>query len=113
MSPKGAPDIEFLYFEDCPSHGPALQRLREVLAREGLPAEPRVTRVETDEQAARLGFPGSPTIRVDGEDIDPEGAAANPVGLSCRVYRTSDGRFTPLPPEELIREALRRAAGGG
>jgi hypothetical protein len=102
-------EIEFLYFEDCPSHGPALERLRELLRREGLKADVRITRVETDEEARRLDFPGSPTIRVDGRDIDPEGAAASPVGLSCRVYRTPDGRFSPLPPEELIRKALRRA----
>ncbi|BCW99510.1 MAG: hypothetical protein KatS3mg024_2337 [Armatimonadota bacterium] len=103
--------IEFLYFEDCPSHAPALQRLRNLVEQENLRADLCIVRIETDEQAQSLRFPGSPTIRVDGQDIDPEGAAANPVGLSCRVYRTSDGRFTPLPPEDLMRQALRRAAG--
>lgn len=103
-------NIEFLYFEDCPSHAAALERLRDLLGQEDLQADLRIVRVDTDEQAQSLRFPGSPTIRVDGQDIDPVGAAANPVGLSCRVYRTSDGRFTPLPPEDLLREALRRAA---
>ncbi len=103
--------IEFLYSEDCPSHAPALERLRDLLEQEDLQADLRIVRVETDEQAQSLCFPGSPTIRVDGQDIDPEGTTANPVGLSCRVYRTSDGRFTPLPPEDLVLQALRRAAG--
>jgi hypothetical protein len=103
--------IEFLYSEDCPSHAPALERLRDLLEQENLQADLRIVRVESDEQAQNLRFPGSPTIRVEGHDIDPEGAATNPVGLSCRVYRTSDGRFTPLPPEDLVLQAIRRAAG--
>ncbi|HXF82536.1 MAG TPA: hypothetical protein VNN19_07280 [bacterium] len=104
--------IEFLYWEECPSHEQALARLREVLAEEGIRAPIEIVRVDTEEEARRLRFPGSPTIRVDGTDIAPP--PDQPTGLSCRVYLTEDGRVTPLPTKAMIRRALRtlRARGG-
>lgn len=99
--------IEFLYWEECPSHERALARLREVLAEEGLRAEIEVLHVGTDEQARELRFPGSPTIRIDGTDIAPP--AELPPALTCRVYHTEDGRVIPLPTKETIRRALRAA----
>ena len=59
--------------------------------------------IESEEQAEAEGFPGSPTIRVDGEDLFP---IDDPPGLSCRVYRLADGRFSPTPDPGLLREAL-------
>jgi|SRR5579875_2321494 len=97
--------IEFLYWEECPSHERALRLLRDVLAQEQVPADIQMIRIESDEEAERLHFPGSPTIRVNGYDIDEDPAA--PVGLSCRVYRTADGQTSPLPPRELIERAIR------
>ncbi len=102
--------VTFLYFEDCPSHEQALARLQQILAEEGIAAEVEIIRVETEEQAAQLDFIGSPTIRIEGQDIDPPPAGAA-VGLSCRAYRREDGRITPLPPPELIRRGLRAALG--
>lgn len=101
--------IEFLYWEECPSHGEALTRLRQVLAEAGVRDPVQVIRVDTEDQAQRFGFPGSPTIRFDGADIAPPVEPA--VGLTCRVYLTDDGRVTPLPTEEMIRRALSTAAG--
>ncbi|MGH2437431.1 MAG: DF family (seleno)protein [bacterium] len=99
--------VELFYWEECPSHAQALVRLREVLSEEGIGSKVEVIRVDTEDQAQRLRFPGSPTIRFDGVDI------AAPVdesyGLSCRVYLTDDGRVTPLPSKEMIRRALRNA----
>lgn len=97
-------EVEFLYWEECPSHEETLARLRAVLAEEGIEVPVRVIRVETDEQARALGFPGSPTIRVDGEDLFPTGGV--PLGLSCRVY-LNEGRASPLPTKEMIRAQLR------
>ncbi len=100
--------IELLYFEDCPSHEAALARLREVLAEEGVPATVTVITVETEEQAQRLRFTGSPTILINGYDIDPPPSDAMYV-LTCRAYHLPDGRISPLPSAEMIRSALRRA----
>ncbi|TCJ19685.1 DUF2703 domain-containing protein [Rubrobacter taiwanensis] len=99
--------VDFLYYEDCPSHGRALERLRRVISEEGVEAEVEVTEVKTEEQAAELRFVGSPTIRVDGEDIVPPPDGA-PYALTCRAYTLEDGRVSPLPSEESIRRALRR-----
>jgi hypothetical protein len=99
--------ITFLYFEDCPSHEPALARLREVMAEEGVDAPIEIIRVDTEEQAETAHFFGSPTIRVNGRDIDPP--AEERPALTCRVYELADGRISPLPSHEMIRRALRAA----
>jgi hypothetical protein len=68
-----------------------------------------VREIRTDETAEREGFAGSPTIRVDGDDIQDPGD--QPIGLTCRVYRLRDGRISALPDRADLRDALRRAAG--
>ncbi len=98
-------NITFLYFEGCPSHDAALERLRQVMAEEGVGADIEVIKVETDEQAQRLHFVGSPTILIDGRDIDPVPSEAYPA-LTCRAYRLEDGRISPLPSPDMIRDAL-------
>lgn len=101
-------DIHFLYFEDCPSHPDALARLKQVMAEEGTDAEIRITKVETEDEAAQWQFIGSPTIHVDGQDIAPPPADA-PTMLTCRVYQLENGRMSPLPSENMIRTALQNA----
>jgi hypothetical protein len=101
--------VQFQFFADCPSHASALERLKEVLAEERVDAELDVVEVESEEQAERLNFPGSPTILVDGRDIDSQGREGQPVGLTCRVYTLEDGRFSPLPSKDMIRRALHEA----
>jgi hypothetical protein len=103
-------EITFLYFEDCPSHEAALARLRQVMAEEGVEAEIEIVKVETDEQARDRHFVGSPTIVIDGQDIDPLPADIQ-YALTCRAYRLEDGRISPLPSAAMIRRVLRRAAG--
>jgi len=100
--------IRFLYFADCPSHEDALARLKKVLEEESVSAEIEIIEVVSDEQATELEFMGSPSILVGGRDIDPEALEGQAPGLACRVYRHPDGRFSPLPSESMIREALRR-----
>ena len=100
--------VSFLYYEDCPSHNLALERLREVMAEEDTPGELEVVKVETDEQARELRFVGSPTIRVDGQDIDPP--TESRYALTCRAYRLEDGRISPVPAKDMIRRALRSPA---
>ena len=100
--------VSFLYYEDCPSHDFTLERLREVMDEEGIPGEVEVVKVQTEEQARELRFIGSPTIRVDGQDIDPPSDAR--YALTCRAYRFEDGRISPLPSKDMIRRALRSPA---
>jgi len=103
-----APRIELLWWEGCPSHQRALADLREVLDALGLdPDAVDVRHVGTDDEAAAEGFVGSPTIRVDGRDVQPP--AEEPVGLTCRVYRRRDGRISPTPDPADVRDAIVRA----
>ena len=63
--------------------------------------------IETEDDARRERFVGSPTIRVGGVEVAPE--EGEPAGLTCRVYRLRDGRTSPTPDPGDIREAIRRA----
>lgn len=100
--------VSFLYYEECPSYDLALERLREVMAEESVPGEVEVFKVETEDQARQLRFVGSPTIRVDGQDIDPPSDSR--YALTCRAYRLEDDRISPLPSKDMIRRALRSPA---
>lgn len=97
--------IEFLYSAECPSHPEALALLRDVVDARSVEGTIDVHQVRSDDEAKRLAFPGSPTIRVDGTDVDTAGADGRPT-LSCRVYRLPDGRVSPLPTREQIERAL-------
>jgi hypothetical protein len=97
--------VEFLFWRECPSHPEALASLRAVLDEHDLGVPIDVVEIETREDAVRHGFPGSPTIRIDGRDVDPTGAAGPP-SLTCRVYRLPDGRPSPVPSTSQIEEAL-------
>ena len=100
--------VELLWWEGCPSYPQALDELKDVLRAEGLdPEGVQMREVESDEQAERERFPGSPTIRVDGQDLLPH-EDGSPVGLTCRVYRLRDGRPSPTPDPADVRDALRR-----
>ncbi len=103
--------IEFLYWEDCPSHPQAWSLLQEAMAELGVEIPVEQIEVVTDKDAERLAFPGSPTIRVNGVDVDPDGAAQMGTALTCRIYRLQDGRFSPVPSKEMIRQALAGESG--
>ncbi len=99
--------MELLYSEGCPGCDKAKRRLEAALAREGFGAGVELVSVGTDEEARRLEFPGSPTIRVDGRDLFPVDERDD-WRLSCRVYTTPEGP-KDHPTEEMIRAALRRS----
>lgn len=101
--------IDFFYFEECPSHEQALERLRKVAADEGVKTEISVVEVRTEEQARDLEFPGSPTILVEGRDISPHLELPN-YALTCRTYQLEDGRISPLPSEDMIRNTIKAVA---
>jgi len=97
--------IDFLFWRECPSHPEARELLGEVLEKRGVEADVVEREVLTDEEAEELAFPGSPTIRVDGRDVDPDGARARP-SLTCRIYHLPNGRVSPVPSREQLEEAL-------
>jgi hypothetical protein len=102
------PRVELLFWDGCPSHPQALEDLREAMAGAGLdPDTVLVREVDTDELADRERFVGSPTIRIDGEDIQSPGD--EPTGLTCRIYRMRDGRISPVPDPADLRDALQAA----
>jgi hypothetical protein len=103
------PRVELLFWDGCPSHPKALEDLRAAMADLGLdPDTVLVREVDTDQRAERESFVGSPTIRVDGEDVDPP-PGDEPLGLTCRVYRLRDGRVSPTPDPAILRDALSNA----
>src|SRR3954470_7708533 len=104
--------VELLWWEGCPSTPQALQDLKQALSAEGLdPEGVELVEVESDEQPERERFLGSPTIRLDGEDLVPADDC-DPVGLSGRVYRLGDGRPSPTPDPADVRDAVRRIHAG-
>ena len=103
--------IQFLWWEDCPSHPEAWQRLQQALAELDVAAEVERIEIVTDADARRWHFRGSPTILVNGRDIDPE-ALHMPTRLTCRLYRTDDGRPSPLPSLTMIKRAVEVARRG-
>jgi hypothetical protein len=66
--------------------------------------------IATDADSEEVGFVGSPTIRIDGLDIQPPGPD-EPLGLTCRIYRRRDGRIGPTPDPEDLRDALLEVIG--
>ena len=98
--------IEVLYFDGCPNHKPALERVRQVLAEEGLFAEVLEVNVSEPSFAQKVGFLGSPSIRVNGLDVEPEARRARAYGMMCRTYAVN-GRREGLPSHEMVRQAVR------
>jgi hypothetical protein len=104
--------VELLYWPGCPSHHKALAELCSAMSEMALdPSTIVVRELSTDADAEREQFAGSPTVRVDGLDVDPSSVADHPIGLACRVYRRRDGRVAPTPDPADLRDALGRAAG--
>ncbi len=101
--------IEFLYFDGCPHQQKAYELLLEVLREQKKQQPVQIDRIEikNDEEAQRHEFLGSPTIRVDGVDIDPSTGEKETFVKACRMY-VIDGRLSGVPTKEMIREALER-----
>ena len=101
--------VEVLFWAGCPSYPKALSDLREALVETGLDPDCVVVReVKSESDAAVERFVGSPTIRIDGVDVQPP--RDEPVGLTCRVYRRRDGRISPTPDPADLRDALYAAS---
>src|SRR6266852_7053689 len=94
--------IDILYFEGCPNHAPTGARVKQIAADIGLADTVTEVQITTPEEAQQRRFLGSPTVLVNGVDIDPDARQEARYGLSCRVYPGVSG----LPPDAMIRAAL-------
>jgi hypothetical protein len=94
-------EVELRYFDDCPAWRTADGNLRAALQRTGRAGLPiRLLEVTSHEQAVALGFRGSPSILLDGEDAFPATEVA--VGFACRIYSTPDGPAGSPTVEQLV-----------
>lgn len=101
-------NIEILYFDGCPNHERVLEHLPQLLEREQIAARVDLLNISTEDQAEHERFLGSPTVRVNGRDIDPGAGNRTDFGLKCRIYQTTAG-LSGTPPDEWLLAALRDA----
>ena len=99
--------IEVLYVPNCPNHGVAMERLRAILSAESFQKHVNEVLVKDAEMAQSLKFPGSPTIRINGQDVEPREEAT--FGLMCRLYSVGGG----VPSQQKLRAAIEKATGVG
>ena len=100
--------VELLHIAECPNAQRARCLLRNTLRELNLPPEIHEIEVTYLSQAEELRFPGSPTIRIDGIDVEAALPRQESYGLSCRTYLI-DGRLHGLPTQQMVRTAIRSA----
>ena len=95
--------IEILYFDGCPNRAPTVDLARDVITELGLDVEIQEVAIRNESDAERMRFIGSPSVRVDGADIEPGADAKGQFGLGCRMYGSSG-----IPPVTLMLDAIRQ-----
>ncbi|HKQ02204.1 MAG TPA: hypothetical protein VJ735_17920 [Actinomycetes bacterium] len=103
--PGRRPVIEVLYVEDCPHYPATLALVERVRAEVGIDTELRTSLIGDQAAADEARFPGSPTVRVDGQDVEPGSEPATEYVVGCRLYRLEHS-FAGLPEERWVRDAL-------
>lgn len=98
--------IEVLYVDGCPHVDSAVGRARAAIEAAGVTATVVLVRVPNEHEARRLRFVGSPTVRVEGDDVEPAMVPCSDFGMQCRLYRV-EGRLEGAPPIDWIVAALR------
>ncbi len=99
--------IELLYIEGCPGHEVVWAWIRNMQMEQGIPMEFKRIHVRTPAQAEELKFAGSPTVRIDGQDIVP--TEETHYNVKCRLYEGKRGP-TNHPPKRLLEEAILKAS---
>jgi hypothetical protein len=97
--------VEILYFEGCPNHEPARELVERIALDLEIDVDLRLVNVQTPDDVQRLRFLGSPTVRVNGQDVEPGAAERTNYVHSCRVYRTDTG-YAGQPDEQWVRHAV-------
>ena len=96
--------VDILFFDGCPNHQPAVELVQSVVLELGMDAEVREVQVRRPEDAERLRFLGSPTVRVNDVDIEPARREDPHYAMCCRMYGKSG-----VPARDLVASALREA----
>lgn len=102
--------VEVLYFDGCPNHEALLPHLEQLLRTAGIPARISLRRIPDETAAHRERFLGSPTVRIDGHDVEPGADDRDDFGLKCRLYRLPTG-LRGTPADEWVLDALAGAKG--
>jgi hypothetical protein len=103
--PAHRPLIEVLHVRDCLHYAAALALVERVRRALGIDTELRTSLIGDQAAAQRTRFPGSPTIRVDGRDVEPGSPSTRMASLACRRYRHEHG-LAGQPAEAWVRDAL-------
>ena len=102
------PRVEILYVDECPNVEETRALVEHVAGQLRVDPEIQLVEVPDAEAARRLGFRGSPTVRVNGCDVEPAAAERDEIAFSCRLYNGPRG-ISGQPDASWIRAAL---AGG-
>jgi len=102
---QAEPTIELLFFDGCPNHDRLLAHLHELLGPPGSPAAVELVHITSDDEAQAQRFLGSPTMRVEGRDVEPGADERTDFGLKCRLYATPQG-LSGMPDDAWILAAL-------
>jgi glutaredoxin len=95
-------NIEFYYFDGCPSYKKALEYLKEIIDEENIDANLKLIRVESPKEAQKVGFQGSPSIKINGQDMEGK---MGEISFTCRIYNI-EGSLIGIPSKEYIREKI-------
>ena len=101
-------EIELLYFEGCPYYQTALKYLEEIIKEKKLDVPVKMVKIKSDDGAVKHKFLGSPTIKINGQDIDPNAQEAEIFSMRCRLY-LEDGKLMELPSKKMIRHAIEKS----
>jgi hypothetical protein len=100
--------IELLYLEGCPHLVATVDLVHSVMKSEGMAGIVQQIRIGNSEDAKAHDFPGSPTVRVNGRDIEKLPSLRLPAGFACRTY-VVEGKAQGVPPRSLLEQAIRAA----
>lgn len=101
-----SPRVQLLYLPDCPNLRPTRDLIEQTSRELGVTLDLELIAITDEKSAQRLRFLGSPTVRVDGQDVEIDARSRTDVALSCRLYHTEHGT-SGHPDRDLLRAALR------
>jgi hypothetical protein len=105
--PRRVAKIGILFIEGCPGVLTTAEYIKEVVVEEDIDAEISLILIETSEDARQLHFTGSPTVRINGADIETNIVDIKDYGLRSRLYNI-DGKKAGYPSKDMIKDAIKK-----